>query len=673
CRNLWDNITCWPATRLGETRVLSCPIYFTFFSQTHGNVSRDCTSEGWSEMYPAPYGVACGFDPNTTGSEEETLFYGTVKTGYTIGYSLSLIVLTAAMIVLCIFRKLHCTRNYIHMHLFMSFIMRAIAVFIKDFILFENGESDHCSVSSFGCKAAMVFFQYCVMANFFWLLVEGLYLHTLLVISFFSEKKYFWWYILIGWGSPTVFISAWTITRINYEDFGCWDLIDSPHWWIIKTPILVSILINFILFICIIRILVQKLHSPDVGRNETSQYSRLAKSTLLLIPLFGIHYTIFAFYPDTAKKEVLEVKLVFELVLGSFQFSSWVTPYHNSSEMFIIGGLAQRAQNGSVKQKDQLSKGEGMEGQQPSLCESSSSLKPPEMQSKDPSVNSFVLAAVMSTSVQGELQQRLCLSLWNGTLSGMELTWNQLGQFGGIGTGSRWRWPSDGACLAQKQQVVTVDPRGSRECPGSGGIEDGLSAQLDEGKLEGVCTHGGFQELRIKECEVPQQTSQYCHFCEMLCLPELVFRFPVVLLSQSCLFFISQAFPREPMFLIFNGNHSMREAPPNGTDRRKMLLSLLDGQSIAILHVPSEGPFILSPFGRQSLREVQTLFAIKGLTRHSMSLFRRTYWDPLETLHETDGKETAYEATLKEKGGHSPDRGRMLFLDYKSQNPPRIV
>lgn len=177
---------------------------------------------------------------------------------------------------------------------------------------------DNCSSGSVGCKAVMVFFQYCIMASFFWLLVEGLYLHALLAVSFFSERKYFWAYILIGWGGPIIFITAWSFARAYYNDVGCWDIIESTDvfWWIIKTPILASILINFILFICIIRILRQKINCPDIGRKESNQYLRLAKSTLLLIPLFGINYIIFAFIPEQVKTEL---RLVFDLILGSFQ------------------------------------------------------------------------------------------------------------------------------------------------------------------------------------------------------------------------------------------------------------------------------------------------------------------------------------------------------------------
>lgn len=43
---------------------------------------------------------------------------------------------------------------------------------------------------------------------------------------------------------------------------------------------------------------------------------RLAKSTLLLIPLFGMHYMVFAFLPENTGAEA---RIFIELGLGSFQ------------------------------------------------------------------------------------------------------------------------------------------------------------------------------------------------------------------------------------------------------------------------------------------------------------------------------------------------------------------
>nr|XP_055038221.1 vasoactive intestinal polypeptide receptor 1b isoform X1 [Misgurnus anguillicaudatus] len=318
CKGMWDNIACWPSAKVGEHVVIPCPNYFRHFSDHHeGNLSKTCTADGWTEMDPMTTAMNCGYNHNGTGDDDS--FFRSIKIGYTIGHSVSLISLTSAIVILCIFRKLHCTRNYIHIHLFVSFILKAISVLVKDVVLFDViQESDTCSTGSVGCKAVIVFFQYCIMASFFWLLVEGLYLHALLAVSFFSERKYFWWYILIGWGGPAIFITAWSFAKAYFNDMGCWDIIENsdPFWWIIKTPILASILMNFILFICIIRILRQKINCPDIGRNESNQYSRLAKSTLLLIPLFGINFIIFAFIPENIKTEL---RLVFDLILGSFQ------------------------------------------------------------------------------------------------------------------------------------------------------------------------------------------------------------------------------------------------------------------------------------------------------------------------------------------------------------------
>uniref|UniRef100_A0A8C2V5I4 ADCYAP receptor type I n=1 Tax=Chinchilla lanigera TaxID=34839 RepID=A0A8C2V5I4_CHILA len=318
CPGMWDNITCWKPARVGEVVEVSCPELFRIFNpdQDKGLVSRNCTEEGWSEPFPH-YFDACGLYENETEPEDQDYYYLSVKALYTVGYSTSLVTLTTAMVILCRFRKLHCTRNFIHMNLFVSFMLRAISVFIKDWILYAEQDNNHCFISTVECKAVMVFFHYCVVSNYFWLFIEGLYLFTLLVETFFPERRYFYWYIIIGWGTPTVCVMVWAVLRLYFDDTGCWEMNDSTAlWWVIKGPVVGSIMVNFVLFIGIIVILVQKLQSPDMGGNESSIYLRLARSTLLLIPLFGIHYTVFAFSPENVSKRE---RLVFELGLGSFQ------------------------------------------------------------------------------------------------------------------------------------------------------------------------------------------------------------------------------------------------------------------------------------------------------------------------------------------------------------------
>ncbi|KAJ3595690.1 hypothetical protein NHX12_004993 [Muraenolepis orangiensis] len=319
CTGMWDKVMCWPSGSLGEVVSLPCPKFFFYYhvsSHTHiGTLSKTCTEDGWTVISFSSYSLYCDFDHNNTAETDDIGdFYTKVRVGYTIGHSVSLISLTAAIITLCFFRKLHCTRNYIHMNLFVSFILKAMITFIKDVVM-EDYLSNECH-SYVGCNALIVFFNYAIMASYFWLLVEGLYLHALLAVSFFSEKKFFWCYVLIGWGVPAVFLTAWAVTKVSLKYPGCWELIEDLPWWIIKTPIMLSILVNFVLFICIIRILQQKINCPDIGRKESNQYSRLAKSTLLLIPLFGMNYIIFAYIP---KHVHVNIRMVFDLVLGSFQ------------------------------------------------------------------------------------------------------------------------------------------------------------------------------------------------------------------------------------------------------------------------------------------------------------------------------------------------------------------
>nr|XP_023671469.1 vasoactive intestinal polypeptide receptor 1-like [Paramormyrops kingsleyae] len=315
CRTEWDEIRCWHREDAGQVVNVSCSEIFQHFSSSRGYISRNCTADGWTDLQPS-YEEACDFSKGLE-PESEVAYLSTFRHVYTAGYATSLVSLITAVFMFIAFRKFHCTRNYIHINLFASFILRASSVFIKDAVLFADENLDHCFMSTSSCKCAVAFFQFSILANYFWLLVEGMYLQTLLALTFVSHRKYFWWYVVIGWGVPSAVLTVWVLTRYLYDDRGCWDDTENVAiWWIIKAPITTSLFVNFIIFINVIRILVQKLRSPAAGGNDVGHFMRLAKSTLFLIPLFGTHYMVFAFLPETMGESA---RLYIELGLGSFQ------------------------------------------------------------------------------------------------------------------------------------------------------------------------------------------------------------------------------------------------------------------------------------------------------------------------------------------------------------------
>ncbi|CAN7944032.1 unnamed protein product, partial [Ixodes pacificus] len=131
----------------------------------------------------------------------------TIKLISKVCYTVSLVMLLAAFLILASIKRLRCPRNSLHMHLFISFILRALAFLLKDALFidgvglssnvdFNKEVSDkiYGSLNGAGvfqnvdCKVFTSFWHYVLMANYCWILMEGLYLHSLVFLAFFTDS-----------------------------------------------------------------------------------------------------------------------------------------------------------------------------------------------------------------------------------------------------------------------------------------------------------------------------------------------------------------------------------------------------------------------------------------------------------------------------------------------------
>lgn len=342
CFPEWDGIVCWPEGPPGKLVYTGCPEYIYDFDHK-GLAYRRCDLNGtWEQASAnktwANYNECAKFLSHYNHSHEKDVFHRLYLI-YTVGYSISLGSLIVAVLILGYFRRLHCTRNYIHMHLFVSYMLRALSIFVKDVVLYSGSTLENMEkvtveelksitevppankTQFIGCKVVVTLFMYFLATNYYWILVEGLYLHSLIFMTFFSDRKYLWGFTLIGWGVPAMFVTVWATVRAIFADTECWDLSAGNLKWIYQVPILVAVVVNFVLFLNIIRVLATKLRETNAGRCDTrQQYRKLLKSTLVLMPLFGVHYIIFNAMPYTEVSGIpWLIQMHYEMLFNSFQ------------------------------------------------------------------------------------------------------------------------------------------------------------------------------------------------------------------------------------------------------------------------------------------------------------------------------------------------------------------
>ncbi|KAM9790960.1 corticotropin-releasing factor receptor 2 isoform 1-T1 [Syngnathus typhle] len=315
CNATIDEIgTCWPRSSTGRIVERPCPEYINGVKyNTNRSAYRECMENGtwalrsnysncmpilWEKrMYPVHYKIA-------------------LIINY-LGHCISVGALLVAFILFLCLRSIRCLRNIIHWNLITTFILRNIMWFLLQFIDHNIHESNEP-----WCRLMTTVYNYFVVTNFFWMFVEGCYLHTAIVMTYSTDKLRKWVFLCIGWCIPCPIIIAWSIGKLYYENEKCWFGKDPGKYidYIYQGPVILVLLINFVFLFNIVRILMTKLRASTTS--ETIQYRSLCrkavKATLVLLPLLGITYMLF--FVNPGGDDISQIVFVyFNSFLQSFQ------------------------------------------------------------------------------------------------------------------------------------------------------------------------------------------------------------------------------------------------------------------------------------------------------------------------------------------------------------------
>uniref|UniRef100_A0A674HL58 Gastric inhibitory polypeptide receptor n=1 Tax=Taeniopygia guttata TaxID=59729 RepID=A0A674HL58_TAEGU len=271
CNRTFDLYACWGDAVPNSTATVPCPWYLPWYHRVQGGVvARRC---GHDARWVTDDSGRTWQDNSQCEDLRQVWLLEQFRLLYTVGYSLSLVALLVALLLLLLLRRLRCTRNLIHANLFASFALRAGAILTRDALL-PHGHGHPLQLlgrqAGPACRVAQSVAQYCVGANYAWATAEGLFLLRLLLAAS-PARGCLPGYLLLGWGETPVIVTCVTVSPVSHPPVSlchlCHCVIVCPH---------------------------AQGVSPRCPHAAPACPRRLARSTLTLIPLLGVHEVIFA-------------------------------------------------------------------------------------------------------------------------------------------------------------------------------------------------------------------------------------------------------------------------------------------------------------------------------------------------------------------------------------------
>uniref|UniRef100_A0A9J8B2R9 Calcitonin receptor n=1 Tax=Cyprinus carpio carpio TaxID=630221 RepID=A0A9J8B2R9_CYPCA len=200
CNRTWDGWLCWGDSAPG-TAVQLCPAYFQDFDPTE-KVTKVCDSDGQWFRHPESNRLWSNYTQCSAYTKQKLKL--TLVNYYLamVGHVLSIISLLISICIFSYFKCLSCQRITLHKNMFTSFILNSFATI--GWFYFVIGDQTRTDSSQIGCKLLASIMHYTSCSNYFWMLCEGIYLHTLIIVAVFVGEQQLGWYYVLGWGEPVL-------------------------------------------------------------------------------------------------------------------------------------------------------------------------------------------------------------------------------------------------------------------------------------------------------------------------------------------------------------------------------------------------------------------------------------------------------------------------------------